>query len=68
MRNFKLVTEEQCNRQPHIVEFRAHEIGTALEMAANLLETPRAEMWCDGELLCKLSRAGDREAPFWQVG
>ncbi len=68
MQHFKLVVEPQRSRQPEIVEFDAHEIGTALEMAAHLLQRPRAEMWCDGRLLCKLSRAGDLEAPFWQVG
>lgn len=67
MQHFKLVVETQRSRQPEIVEFHAHEVGTALEMAAHLLKQPRAEMWCDGRRLCNLSRAGDREAPFWQV-
>lgn len=68
MQRFRLVVEQQPSRPPEIVEFDAHEVATALDMAARLLPRPRAEMWCDDRLLCKLSRAGDREAPFWQVG
>ncbi|MBU2342100.1 MAG: hypothetical protein KKE77_12755 [Alphaproteobacteria bacterium] len=68
MRRFKIITEGRSSPEPEIVEFQAQEVGTALELTARIVEASHAEMWCDDELLCKLSRAGDRNAPFWYVG
>ncbi|MBU1252878.1 hypothetical protein Q9K01_10815 [Qipengyuania sp. DY56-A-20] len=67
MRQFKIVVEERYRREPGIVEFEAIEIGAALEMAASLVQASQAEMWCDGKLLCRLSRPSDCGPPFWQV-
>lgn len=68
MHQFKLVFEGPAIQHSHLVEFDAPNVGTALAITANLVKDPTAEMWCDGRLLCKLSRAGEREAPFWQIG
>jgi hypothetical protein len=67
MRHFKLIAETRHSREPEIVEFEAQEIGIALDMAADLVRSSQAEMWCDGERLCTLSRAGESGAHFWQI-